>query len=579
MGRDVSIVIGGKAGQGVMRSGEILGKALVSAGLYVFGTNEYLSLIRGGHNMYKLHVDEEPVYSQVKRVDIVLALDDVTVTKYLNVLGKEGIVIYDPASGATPPENVKSLKLEMTEAVRRVGVPEVARNSMGLGAIFALLGLDIKHLEKVISREISRYVEANLELAREGYKKVVDEGLVGAFKLEPRATEPAMYLSGNEATAIGMVRGGVKFYVAYPITPASPILHYLAAKQYDANIIVVQAESELAAVLMAIGAAFVGVRAATATSDGGFDLMTEAIGLAAMAEVPLLIVNVQRHGPSTGLPTMTSQSDLRTVLHASHGEFPRIVVAPGDVEECYYKTIEALNLAEKYQMVAIVLTDKYLGESHMTTPVFRTDVEIERGWILTEEDVKKMLEEGKEYRRFEITETGVSPRILIPTKGAIVKAEGNEHNEYGVFTQEPEKVREMVRKRWRKFEYLKKELFSGKYEVVKVYGKPENADVTFVTWGSTKLPLLEASKILRRHGISACILQVLYLSPFPEKHVADVIKSSNLVIDVEVNYTGLLKSLIKEFTGLEIQHFINRYDGRPIDPEDVVDYVLKVVRR
>ncbi|HDM75838.1 MAG TPA: hypothetical protein ENG51_05130 [Deltaproteobacteria bacterium] len=355
------------------------------------------------------------------------------------------------------------------------------------------------------------------------------------------------------------------------MTPASPLLHYLAARQRDKDILVVQSESELAAINMVNGACFAGVRAMTGTSGGGFCLMTEGFGLAGMSESHAVLMLAQRPGPSTGLPTYTSQGDLRFAIHASQGEFPRLVIAPGDVEECFYKTIEAFNLAEKYQIPAILITDKHLQESHKSTTPFDTSkVSIERGALF----VGDKYEGEEEYKRYKITENGVSPRVLPSTKGAIVKYSSYEHDEFGITTEDPELTTLMNDKRFRKLEFLNKEL--EKMETVKIH-RDSDADLTIIGWGSTKGAILEAMKILKKENFEVNYLQVIYLAPFPKEKVGEVLESAKRTVAVENNKTAQLVSLIRENNFVDVDHKILKYDGRPFNPWMLADRIRGVM--
>jgi len=333
--------------------------------------------------------------------------------------------------------------------------------------------------------------------------------------------------------------------------------------------VVIQTESEIAAMNMVVGASYAGVRAMTATSGGGFSLMTEAIGLASMTETPVVVMVGQRPGPSTGMPTYTSQGDLLFAIHASQGEFPRVVVAPGDVEECFYRTMEAFNLAERYQVPAIIITDKYLVESHKSTDPFKPGrIGIDRGDLITTEEWTE-----EEYRRYEITESGVSPRILPGTRGATVLANSNEHGENGYTTIDPWEVVAMVDKRHRKGDALKREIEG--LRPVEVYG-PDDAEVTLVGWGSTKGPALEALKVLQGEGVDARFVQIVYLEPFPSEAFAGVLQSNSEFILLEANRTAQLGTLIKLHNGFAFEHVELKYDGRPFNPGKIAGRVREV---
>jgi 2-oxoglutarate ferredoxin oxidoreductase subunit alpha len=380
-----------------------------------------------------------------------------------------------------------------------------------------------------------------------------------------------MLLNGNEAVSLGAIQAGCKFYAAYPMTPATGILHFMAPLDREYDMIVIQAESEIAAINMVAGASFAGVRAMTATSGGGFCLMSEGLGMTGMTETPAVIVLAQRPGPSTGLPTYSGQGDLRFAIHASQGEFPRVVIAPGDVEECLYKTMEAFNLAEKFQIPAILITDKYLVESHAAAELFDLKrIGIDRGLLLTENEY---LAEN-EYARHKFTEDGVSPRAMPGMKGAIVRTNADEHNESGYTTEDPELTTKMADKRFKKLDGLVKYLEN--YRTTKFYG-PREADITILGWGSTKGPIREAMKILSNEDSKINYLQILYLNPFPVDDVQKVLKSAKKTAVVENNKTSQLTGLIREHLLMTIDHKILKYDGRPFNPVELSQRIKEIL--
>lgn len=380
-----------------------------------------------------------------------------------------------------------------------------------------------------------------------------------------------MLLTGNEAVGLGAISAGCKFYVAYPMTPTTPLLHFMASNDRKCGMVVMQAEGEIAAINVAAGAFFAGVRAMTATSGGGFCLMSEGLGMTAMTETPIVILMGQRSGPSTGLPTYSSQGDLRFVIHASQGEFPRVVIAPGDVEECFYLAMEAFNLAEKYQMPVILLGDKSLLESNESTELFDAKrVPIDRGLLQTGDQY----EGEEEYKRHKFTENGISPRVLLGMKGAIVRTNADEHNESGYTTEDPVLTAKMMDKRFKKMDSLLKEFES--METVKLYG-PEKADVTLIGWGSTKGPIREAMKLLAKANVKANYLQIIFLNPFPASKVQKVLKSAEKTVVIENNKTSQLTSLIKENVLMDVDRKILKYDGRPFNPEELAEKIREVL--
>ncbi len=577
---DVSFLVGGEAGQGITRSGSLLGKALMRGGYHVFGANDYPSVIRGSHNFYVLRASDEEIYSQADTVDLLLALNKETVLLHEHEMSERGGIVYDNgvefSEGELRRDDVNRYPVPMKGIVDEVGGTAIMMNTVALGAAVGLVGFDIGILKEVISDTFAgraTIIESNNRVAELGHdhiRKHYGEGL--PYRLRPTGGRANRIMpTGNDAVALGAVKAGSRFYAAYPMTPASPVLHYLAAHDLENEMVVIQTESEISAINMAIGASFAGLRAMTATSGGGFSLMAEALGLAAMTENPVVVMLGQRPGPSTGMATYTAQADLLFAVHASQGEFPRVVVAPGDVDECFHLTMEAFNLAERHQVPAIILTDKYLLESHKSTEPFEDRAGIDRGGLL---EIEEWTDPG-EYERYKITESGVSPRMLLGTKGATVLANSNEHVEYGYTTVDPEAVVAMGDKRFRKVEGLRREVEG--LEPVRVYGD-KDAEATLVGWGSTKGPALEALKLLNRDGISSRFVQVVYLEPFPSEVVSESLRNPGISLLLETNRAAQLGKLIKLNTGFTFEHVALKHDGRPFNPGEICEKVKEALR-
>lgn len=570
---DFTFLVGGEAGAGVMLTGRVASKAFVRGGYWVFATNEYPSLIRGGHNWFLARVCDREVHSQRLPIDVIVALDEATVRKHAYNLSKRGLII---AEDAPEGEKERVVKIPMARVVKEEGAPPVAKNMVALGAFLGVLGYSPDLMTSTIKDELSRrgakVAELNARLALKGYEYGKEyEGALG-FTLKPLKNTDNLFLTGNDAIALGALAAGMRFYAAYPMTPASPILHFLAAVEDETGIVVLQPESEIAAINMVIGAAYAGARAMTATSGGGFSLMVEALGQAGMTETPIVVVEVQRPGPSTGLPTFTAQGDLRFVIHASQGEFPRFVIAPGDHEESFYLAAEAFNLAERYQVPVVILSDKYLGESYSTVAPFNADsVTIDRG---------KLVEEPPEedYKRYLLTEDGISYRALPGTKGAIIRANSSEHDEEGFGTSDPVIVRAMVEKRLRKLELMRREV-ERREDSVKVYGDWEPR-VTLIVWGSVKGPALEAIGELKERGVKAALVQVVFLEPFPAERLRKTLDAlARPYLLVENNSSAQLGSLLKEHLCLKPDDILLKYDGRPFDPHEIASKAMEVARR
>jgi 2-oxoglutarate ferredoxin oxidoreductase subunit alpha len=572
-------MIGGEAGAGINRSGLLFAKICLRGGLHVFGTIDYQSLIRGGHNFYVARAGAEEVYSQADTINLLLALNKETILLHKDELVSGGGIVYDGEEislnyGELDLDDLKLYPVPLKGIVKELEGELVMRNTVALGAAVALLEYDLEILSGIIRDEFKlKVAELNVKAARMGYdyaREHYAEDFEYCLKKTSSAGRRNIFLTGNEAVGLGAIRAGCKFYAAYPMTPSTGVLHFMAPLDREYGIIVIQAESEIAAINMVAGASFAGVRAMTATSGGGFCLMSEGLGMAGMTETPVVIMLAQRPGPSTGLPTYSGQGDLRFAIHASQGEFPRVVIAPGDVEECFYKTMEAFNLAEKFQIPAILITDKYLVESHGAAELFdQNRIGIDRGLLLTEDEYM----DEEEYNRHKFTEYGVSPRAMPGMKGAIVRTNADEHNESGYTTENPEMTTKMFDKRFKKLDGLVKELEN--YETTKLYG-PEEADVTILGWGSTKGPIREAIKLLSKEGLKINYLQMVYLNPFPVANVHRILKSAKKTVVVENNKISQLSSLIREHLLMTVDHKILKYSGRPFNPGELSQRIKEV---
>jgi len=565
-------MIGGEAGAGITRSGFLFAKACLRGGLHVFGTNDYQSLIRGGHNFYVARADAEDIYSQADTIDLLLALNKETIILHKDGLVPGGGIVYDAEEIALGDEelnrdDLKLYSVPLKRVVKELEGKLIMRNTVALGATVALVDYDLEVLSGVIRDAFKpKVAELNVKAAKIGYdyaREHYAEDFEYRLKRTSLAGKREMLLTGNEAVGLGAIRAGCKFYAAYPMTPATPLLHFMAPLDREYGMVVIQSESEIAAINMVAGASFAGVRAMTATSGGGFCLMSEGLGMTGMTETPAVIMLAQRPGPSTGLPTYSGQGDLRFTIHASQGEFPRVVVAPGDVEECFYKTMEAFNLAERFQIPVIIITDKYLAESHGAAGLFdQNGIGIDRGLLLPEDEYTG----EEEYKRHKFTEDGVSPRAMPGMRGAIVRTNADEHDERGYTTDDPELTTRMVDKRFKKLDVLVKELEN--YETTKFFG-PEEADVTILGWGSTKGPTRESMKLLSKEGLKVNYLQIIYLSPFPSANVQRILKSAKKTVVVENNKTSQLSSLIREHLLMTADHDILKYSGRPFNPREL----------
>src|SRR5208337_186865 len=415
--------------------------------------------------------------------------------------------------------------------------------------------------------------------AKHGYEYVKSNFKDGfPYKLHPiKLDTKRMIIRGVQAVGIAKFRAGCAFQTYYPITPATDESEYLEHHEKDCNMVVVQAEDEISAVLMAAGAAHAGVRASTSTSGPGFCLMAEGLGWASHTEAPgPVILLYQRAGPSTGLPTRTEQGDLQFVLHAAHGDVPRMAIAPGDVEECFYDTFDAFNYADRFQMPVVVLADKFLASTYRTMPVFESmNLKIDRGQIVKESDLLTNGPDSSMFKRYAFTPTGISPRSMPGMAGGIFHTTGDEHDEFGHITENSENRIRMMQKRMMKLE-LANELIPDEKKV-NFFGPPK-ADVTLVGWGSTKGAILGAMQDLEADGVRCNFLQIRYMSPFPTSLVTKHLSDANRKVLVEGNYAGQLGALIREHTSIPMDYRVLKYNGRPFSQNEVFEGVKEAIR-
>jgi len=556
-----NLLIGGAAGQGMETLSSTLSKILQKRGYQLFTLQDYMSRVRGGHNFFQIRFSEKPVQTHRDDLDGIIALNQETLDLHIGRLNKDGFIIADDDVVSEDP---RLITVPAKKLAKEVGNPKV-QSSIILGALMKLYGLDVQHLDEVLAGKFDeKVIQQNVEAFNKGHELVE-----ARFEAPETDRSPSMLLHANEAIALGALAGGLKFYSAYPMTPSTSIMSYLVRKAKLAKVVVEQAEDEIAAINMAIGASYAGVRSMTGTSGGGFSLMVEAVGLAGIMETPLVIAEIQRPGPATGLPTRTEQSDLKFVINSSHGEFPKMVIALRNPEDAFYQTARAFNLAEKYQIPVIIMGDQYMADAVRTVKPFDMDkVKIERH-LASEEDYRN----GKEYRRYELTETGISPR-LIPGKveGTMVNADSDEHDENGNITEAADVRINMVEKRAKKFELLKGELIEPEF-----LGQSD-MDVLLLGWGSLHSPLTEAIELLNQEGDKKYgVLVFGDIWPLPEKLLREKTAQAKVIINVEQNYTGQLASLISEVTGIRVDKSVLKYDGRPLSAVEIKNKVLEVL--
>ncbi|MDD4074008.1 MAG: 2-oxoacid:acceptor oxidoreductase subunit alpha [Candidatus Pacebacteria bacterium] len=542
MKKDYSIIIGGAAGQGSRKAGLIIAKIFNNLGYNIFISEDYQSLIKGGHNFSIIRASQNKNSAVSKYADFLLALDEGTIRKHEKSLKKDGLLIFNEDK----IKRNKGVGIKADCIVKdSCGVPIMCNIAL-IAGFSKLIGIDWKFLENVLKKEITKEIDKNLEIAKKAYK-----GTENLIKIDNLKIKPSYLLTGNEAVALGAVKAGLDIYYAYPMTPATSILHYLAEKERDFNIKVVQLENEISVINASIGSSFAGKRSMVGTSGGGFALMTEGISLAAQAETPILIISSQRSGPATGVPTYSGQSDLLFTLNSGHGDFLRFVATPGDVNEAYYWSGKLLNLAWKYQSPAILLIDKDLSES-----TFEFDDKI----INKVKKENPLLWKGNgNYARYENTKSGISP-MAFPGEKAVVKGTSYEHDVYGLSVEDEDSIVLMQEKRLRKFKEMEKEVdIAG---AVNVLGNKKSKKA-IIAWGSTKGVALEVAEKL---GLK--LIQPIVIQPFPIKQFKLAMKGVDKLISIEYSAIGQMEKLLQSY-GIKVDKSILKYDMRAFKVEDL----------
>jgi 2-oxoglutarate ferredoxin oxidoreductase subunit alpha len=548
---DINVVIAGAAGEGVQTVGEILARVISAQGYGVFTWKEYESRIRGGQNSYRIRISEKPRNAPLSKADVLLALNEGALNKYERLLKEKSTLL--------AKEKVREgmIAIDFQKIAREEVGDRIFANTIAVGALTAILGLDLDVLSKVLNRAFSDkgkdVLENNHKAAKTGFELADKEcrdlcpyelpGIKGNYHI----------ITANDSIPLAAAYAGCRFMAAYPMTPSTGIISFFGKEQERLGVFIEQAEDEISAINMAIGASYGGARAMTATSGGGFALMVEGISLAGMTETPLVMVLAQRPGPATGLPTRTSQGDLLFAINAGHGEFPKMVLAPSDPEDAFYLTIRAFNVADKYQIPVIIMTDQFLADSHFSVPEFDFD-------RVTPEFFMADPSELKEYKRYALNEGGISPRLFPGQSKYLVCADSDEHDEQGHITEDLEGVAvPMAEKRVKKFHALQREIDPPEEKV------PDNADVIFVSWGSSRGAVLEAVERLKNDGINAGMIHFTTLWPLPEYEFPE----GTDIVTIESNITGQLARLLRSEYGVSFKDNISRYDGLPITGEHI----------
>ncbi len=563
---DYSIRITGAAGQGIQTIGRTLARVFARSGYHVFTHQDYESRVRGGHNFYQIRFSDTPVMSSRDGIDILVAMDIAGIDRYISDLTKIGLVIYDSKVLQQEHAGTNFLDIPFSDLAIEHGGNKIMANTVATGAVLGLIGMKPDVILDIIRHAFSKkgdeIINGNVEAAKAGHSYAAKNCQKCAF-VPARISEPKMLIAGNDAIGLGAIASGLKFYSAYPMTPSTGIMNYIAGKEEEYGILVEQAEDEIAAINMALGASFAGVRAMTGTSGGGFALMVEGISLAGMTETPIVIALAQRPGPATGLPTRTEQGDLEFALYSAHGEFPRIIFAPGTPEQAFLLTNRAFEMAEKYQIPVIILTDQYLADSEWTFDKMDIGRLKYTDWRLR----GKALQEQSEYNRHTCTEIGVYPMALPGESNHLVVTDSDEHDEEGHMVEDAETRIKMIEKRlFKKLPLIKKEIASPAF-----YGSDKPA-VVIAGWGSTYGLLKEAVDALSEE-LNISMLHFSEIYPLPERERFDYLKTlrgAEMTICIENNATSQFARLIKTWTGFKFSNKINKYDGRPFTLETII---------
>jgi len=576
MKKTFAVGIGGAAGQGVATPGDIFAKIFSRRGLHLNAYNAYQSIIRGGHTFLTIRTGPEKVTNMGDRLDLLIPLNQDAMDRHLGLLTEGAACLYnaDTIKPGIAAAGVELCPLPVSE-LADISRNKVAQNTLAVGAGLSMMGIGFQAVEEVLGEQFKKKGEAvvseNAGIARDGYDYATAHFNTFAWQL-PMTRKRHAVLSGNIAMAMGGAAEGLKFYCAYPMSPSTGVLHWMAAHARNAGIMVRQVEDEIGVVNMAIGAAHAGVRSMCATSGGGFALMSEGLGLSAMMETPVVVIDCQRAGPSTGVPTKTEQGDLWQMLGAAFGDYPRVLAAPLDIGDCFKIIPEIFNIADRFQCPGIVLCDLLLSEGRLSVDPQDLDFApvIDRGELITEASSSGANGDGA-YKRYKITDSGVSPRAIPGLLGHTHTAASDEHDEDGVLISDeftnPTKRRAMMEKRMRKVAGIE-----ASVPPPELWG-PRDAAVTLIGWGSTKGVIEEACEILIEQGISANQLQIRWLVPLHGEAILDILKGARHTIIVENNYSGQFARYLRSETSFVPDGYIRKYDGEPFMPHHIVEAV------
>ncbi|WP_327053184.1 2-oxoacid:acceptor oxidoreductase subunit alpha [Halomicrococcus gelatinilyticus] len=575
MPKDLNWAIGGEAGDGIDSTGKIFAQALSRAGRHVFTSKDFASRIRGGYTAYKIRSSTDRVESVVDRLDILVALTERTIDENMDELHEGSVIIYDgertEMEDVEVPEGMIGLDVPLKRLAEEAG-GAIMQNIVALGAACEATNFPIENLDSALEKKFGAkgesIVENNKTAARKG-QEYVQENFDYEFDYDIDTTDnDYVLLNGDEAIGMGAIAAGCRFYSGYPITPATDVMEYLTGRIEQFGGEVVQAEDELSAINMALGAARAGARAMTATSGPGIDLMTETFGLVAQSETPLVIADVMRSGPSTGMPTKQEQGDLNMTLYGGHGEVPRFVLAPTTISECFHKTVEAFNLAEKYQIPVFLLADLSMAVTEQTFEPEEFDmdaVEIDRGKVVDEDEVDSWTDEQGRFQPHFPTADGISPRAFPGTTDGAHMSTGLEHNALGRRTEDTEVRVEQVEKRNQKVETAKeREAFEPRE-----FGD-EDADNLVISWGSNEGAMNEALAFLEEDGVDVRFLSVPYIFPRPD--LSDEIEAADEVVVVECNETGQFANLLERDALTRLKR-VNKYNGVRFKADELAEEI------
>jgi 2-oxoglutarate/2-oxoacid ferredoxin oxidoreductase subunit alpha len=572
-----AIGIAGAAGQGVATPGDIFAKIFSRRGLNLNAYNAYQSIIRGGHTFLTIRTGAEKITNMGDRIDLLIPLNQDSMDRHLRLLTAGAACIYnaDTIQPGTAAADVQLCPLPVSE-LADITRNKVAQNTLAIGAGLHMMGIGFPALEQVLQEQFKKkgetMVAENIGVARAGYDYAAAHFTAFVNPL-PKTENRYAILSGNIAMAMGGAAAGVKFYCAYPMSPSTGVLHWMAAHARKAGIMVRQVEDEIGVINMTIGAAHAGVRAMCATSGGGFALMSEGLGMSAMIETPVVVINCQRAGPSTGVPTKTEQGDLWQMLGAAFGDYPRVIAAPLDIGDCFRLIPEMFNIVDRFQCPGLVLCDLLLSEGRLSVDPKDLDFgpTIDRGELITSNGTSSGVATNGDYKRYKITESGISPRAIPGVPGHVHTVATDEHQEDGVLISDeftdPTKRRAMMEKRMRKMVGIE-----AAVPRPVLSGRPD-ADVTLIGWGSTKGVIEEACEILCEQGISANQLQIRWLVPLHGEAILEILQGSRHTIIVENNYSGQFARYLRSETSFVPNGHIRKYDGEPFMPHHIVESV------